>query len=64
VLQLALECLARHYGYGHARSRVRALGLLMTLRSALTDCGYATAAKAAPASVRIRCTIERKPFER
>jgi hypothetical protein len=54
MLQLQAATLAREC----------ALGLLMTLRSALTDRGYAAAAKAAPASVRIRCTIERKPFER
>ena len=47
-----------------ALARGCAFGLLMTWRSALTDCGYATVAKAAPASVRIRCAIERKPFER
>ena len=50
--------------YKRPLARGCALGLLMTWRSALTDCGYATVAKAAPASVRIRCAIERKPFER
>ena len=67
VLQLALErpdITAMPQVQAAAFARGCALGLLMTWRSALTDCGYATAAKAAPASVRIRCTIERKPFER
>jgi hypothetical protein len=70
VLQLALQRLARHYGYapqarGAARRRQSAPGLPMAQASASMEGNLqAAAASAALASARMRSTIERKPFER
>jgi hypothetical protein len=68
VLQLALDRLARHYGYaararGPARSQLRAWSGRWR-RFRLIAANYAASAKAALASARMRSTIERNPFER
>jgi hypothetical protein len=69
VLQLALDRLARHYGYAARRGGVRRLlsahGWSTAPRSVSMEFDVQAAPTSAElASERMRSTIERKPFER